>query len=122
MTKELFFGAVLKFVFGVAAVGILIFLPAGTFFYWNAWLFMGILFIPMFLAGIVMMLKKPELLRKRLNARERQPQQSLLIKLSGLMFLLGFILAGLNFRFQWIVLPDWVCWTGAAVFLFYYLL
>ncbi len=120
MTKELFFGAVLKFALGVAAVGILIFLPAGTFFYWNAWLFMGILFIPMFLAGVVLMCKNPQLLEKRLNARERQPQQSLLIKLSGLMFLLGFILAGLNFRFQWIVLPDWVCWTGAAVFLFSY--
>ena len=110
----------LKFALGVAAVGILIFLPAGTFFYWNAWLFMGILFIPMFLAGVVLMCKNPQLLEKRLNARERQPQQSLLIKLSGLMFLLGFILAGLNFRFQWIVLPDWVCWTGAAVFLFSY--
>lgn len=120
MTKELFFGAVLKFLLGAAAVGILLFLPAGTFLYWNAWLFMGILLIPMFFAGIVLMCKNPELLKKRLNAKERQPQQSLFIKLSAGMFLLGFILAGLNFRFRWIVLPDWVCWTGAAVFLLSY--
>lgn len=77
MTKELFYQAILKFVFGVLAIGILIFLPAGTFDYWNAWLFMGILFIPMFFAGIVMMIKNPELLKKRLNAKEQQSEQNL---------------------------------------------
>lgn len=122
MTKELFYQAILKFVFGVLAIGILIFLPAGTFDYWNAWLFMGILFIPMFFAGIVMMIKNPELLKKRLNAKEQQSEQNLVIKLSGLMFVVGFVIAGLNFRFQWIVLPDWVLWAGAIIFLLSYLL
>lgn len=122
MTKELFYQAILKFVFGIAAIGILIFLPAGTLDYWNAWLFMGILFIPMFFAGSVMAIKNPALLKKRLNAKEQQPEQNLVIKLSGLMFVMGFIIAGLNFRFQWIVLPDWVLWTGAVIFLLSYLL
>lgn len=122
MTKELFFQAILKFVLGVAITGMLIFLPAGTFHFWNAWLFMGTLFIPMFLAGIVMMVKNPELLKKRLNAKEQQPEQSLVIKLSGLMFVAGFVMAGFNFRFRWIVLPDWISWTGAILFLLSYLL
>lgn len=77
MTKKLFYQAILKFVLGVIMIGILIVLPAGTFDFWNAWLFMGILFIPMFFAGIVMMAKNPELLRKRLNAKEKQAEQSL---------------------------------------------
>lgn len=122
MTRGLLCQAILKFVLGVVIIGILIFLPAGTFDYWNAWLFMGILFIPMFFAGIVMMIKNPELLKKRLNAKEEQAEQSLVIKLSGLMFLLGFVIAGLNFRFKWIMLSDWVSWVGAAIFLFSYLL
>lgn len=122
MTRELFYQAILKFIFGVAVIGILIFLPAGSFHYWNAWLLMGILFIPMFFAGIVMMLKNPELLKKRLNAKEQQEEQNLVIKLSGLMFILGFIIAGLNFRFEWIILPGWVSGVGAAIFLFSYLL
>lgn len=122
MTKELFYQAILKFVFGVLAIGILIFLPAGTFDYWNAWLFMGILFIPMFFTGIVMMIKNPALLKKRLNAKEQQSEQNLVIKLSGLMFVAGFVIAGLNFRFQWIVLPDWILWAGAIIFLLSYLL
>lgn len=122
MTKELFYQAILKFVLGVAAIGILIFLPAGTMDYWNAWLFMGILFIPMFFAGIIMMFKAPGLLKKRLNGKEQQSEQKLVIKLSGLMFVMGFVIAGFNFRFQWIVLPDWVIWTGTIIFLFSYLL
>lgn len=122
MTRGLFYQAILKFILGVVIIGILIFLPAGTFDYWNAWLFMGILFIPMFFAGIIMMIKNPELLKKRLNAKEEQAEQSLVIKLSGLMFLLGFVIAGLNLRFKWIMLPDWVSWAGAVIFLFSYLL
>lgn len=97
-------------------------MPAGTFSYWNAWLLMGILFVPMLFAGIVMMLKNPELLRKRLSAKEQESEQKRVIKLSGLMFILGFVLAGLNFRFDWIILPDWVSWVGAAIFLVSYLL
>lgn len=122
MTRGLLYQAILKFALGVVIIGILIFLPAGTFDYWNAWLFMGILFIPMFFAGIVMMIKNPELLKKRLNAKEEQAEQSLVIKLSGLMFLLGFVIAGLNFRFKWIMLSDWVSWVGSAIFLFSYVL
>lgn len=122
MTKELFLQAITKFVLGVIIIGILLFLPAGSFHYWNAWLFMGILFVPMFLAGIVMMMKNPQLLQKRLYAKEKQTEQRLVIKLSGLMFVAGFVIAGLNFRFQWIVLPVQVVWTGAVLFLLSYLL
>ena len=86
MTKELFIQAIIKFVFGVILVGTLVFLPAGTISFWNGWLFMGILFVPMFGAGIVMMLKNPYLLQKRLDAKEKRGEQSLVIKLSGLMF------------------------------------
>ena len=122
MTKDLLYQAILKFVFGVVVIGILIFLPAGTFDYWNAWLFMGILFIPMFLAGIILMIKNPKLLEKRLRTKEQQPEQILVIKLGDLMFVMGFVIAGLNFRFQWIVLPDWVLWVSAIIFLLSYLL
>ena len=122
MTKKLFCQALWKFILGAAATGALIFLPAGTLHYWNAWLFIGILFVPMFCAGIVMMLKSPELLKKRLNAKEQQTEQSLVIKLSGLMFVVGFATAGFNFRFQWVILPGWVSWAAAGVFLFAYLL
>jgi len=107
---------------GVAAIGILIFMPAGTFHYRNAWLFMGVLFIPMLFAGIVIMLKNPTLLKKRLNAKEKQTEQNLVVKLSGLMFVLGFVTAGLNFRFEWIIMPDWISWIAAAAFLFSYML
>lgn len=122
MIKELFYQAILKFVLGVVVIGMLIFLPAGTFDYWNAWLFMGILFIPMLFGGIAMMIKNPKLLKKRLKAKEQQSEQNLVIKLSGLMFVMGFVMAGLNFRFQWIVLPDWVLWVSAIIFLLSYLL
>lgn len=122
MTKELFFQAIIKFVLGVIVIGILLFLPAGSFQYWNAWLFMGILFVPMFLAGIVMMMKNPQLLEKRLYAKEKQTEQRLVIELSGLMFVAGFVIAGLNFRFQWIVLPVQVVWAGAVFFLLSYLI
>ena len=122
MTKGLFFQAIFKFLAGVALLFLLIFLPAGTFDYWNAWLLMGILFVPMFFAGIVLMCKNPDLLRKRLNAKEKEAEQNLVIKLSGLMFLLGFVTAGLDFRFQWIVLPTWVSWAAAVAFLLLYLL
>lgn len=122
MTRQLFFQAIFKFLCGLLIVGLLLFLPAGTLNYPAGRLFMGILFIPMFLAGIVMMLKNPELLKKRLNAKEKQSEQNIVIKLSGLMFLVGFVAAGLNFRFQWIVLPDVTSWTAAVVFLAAYLL
>jgi len=122
MTGKLFCQAILKFILGAVLVGLLIFLPAGTVQYWNGWLLMGLLFIPMFFAGIVMILKNPELLKKRLNSRETQAEQSLVIQLSGLMFICGFVLAGLNFRFGWLILPDWAVWTAAVLFLLAYLL
>ena len=122
MTKGLFVQAIWKFALGVILIGLLLFLPAGSFAYWNAWLFMAVLFVPMFLAGIVMMVKNPELLRKRLNAREREAEQGTVIKLSGIMFILGFVVAGLNFRYGWMILPDCVSWAGAAVFLLAYAL
>ena len=120
MDAKLFSQAIVKFVSGLLIVGLLLFLPAGTFAFWQAWLLMGILFIPMFLAGLVMMQKSPALLRKRLDAREAQPEQRAVIALSGLMFLAAFIVAGLNFRFGWIVLPDWVSYVSAVVFLLAY--
>ena len=122
MTKDLFLQAIIKFIAGVILVGILIFLPAGTFAYSQGWLFMTILFVPMFGAGIVMMFKNPDLLRKRLNAKEKQAEQSVVVKLSGLMFLVCFVLAGLNFRFGWIILPGWVSKGAAILFLLSYLL
>ena len=117
MDGRLFAQAILRFLAGLLIVGALLFLPAGSFAYWQAWLLLGILFVPMFCAGLVMMAKSPELLRKRLNAKEEQNEQKTVIVLSGLMFLAAFVLAGLNFRFRWLVLPAWASWAAAAVFL-----
>lgn len=122
MTKKLFIQAMVKFLSGVLLVGLLIFLPAGTLSFWKGWLLMGILFIPMFIAGIIMLVKNPELLRKRLNAREQQTEQKQVIKLSGLMFILGFLLAGLDYRFTWYPLPDLVSRAAAVMFLLAYLM
>ena len=122
MTGKLFAQAIGKFVIGCALVGLLLFVPAGTIRYWNGWLLMAILFIPMFCAGIVMMLVNPELLRKRLNARESEMEQKQVIALSGAMFVAAFVVAGLNYRFGWIVMPRWTAWAAAAVFLLAYLL
>ncbi len=122
MTRKLFFQAIGKFAGGVILVGLLLFLPAGTFRYWNAWLLMAILFVPMFAAGLVMMRRDPELLKKRLNAKEDEREQREVVALSALMFLAAFLLAGLNFRFGWLALPPWLVWVGAAVFLAAYLM
>lgn len=119
---KLFVGAITKFLLGVALVGVLIFLPAGTLLFFNGWLLMGILFIPMFFAGIVMMIKNPRLLESRLNAKEKQQEQNLVVKLSGLMFLAGFIVAGLGVRFGWFTLPLGVSVAAAVVFLIAYAL
>ena len=122
MTKELFISAITKFAAGVLLVGLLIFVPAGTIHFPGGQLLMTVLFIPMFLAGIVMMLKNPALLRSRLKAKEKEADQDLVIKLSGLMFLVGFILAGLDFRFGWSNLPGWISTLGAVLFLSAYAL
>ena len=122
MDAKLFQQAIVKFLSGLLMVGLLLFLPAGTWAYWQGWLLMGILFIPMFIAGLVMMKKTPDLLRKRLDVREKQSEQKAVIALSGLMFLAAFVVAGLNIRFGWMVLPAWVSWAAAVVFLLAYAL
>ena len=122
MNRKLFFQAIAKFTLGVVLIGALIFLPAGTLNYPNGWLLMGILFVPMFCAGLVMMAKNPYLLEKRLDAREKEAEQSLVVKLSGLMFLAGFLLAGLDFRFGWLSLPRWVSIVATVLFLLSYVM
>ena len=122
MKKNLFAEAVSKFLLGVILVGLLIFLPAGTFRFFGGWLLMGILFAPMFCAGFVMLAKNPQLLKSRLDAKEKRTEQDLVVKLSGLMFLVGFVVAGLDFRFSWLPLPSWVNWVAAGLFLIAYLL
>ena len=117
---QLFVQACGKFFSGLLLVGILLFVPAGTIHYWNAWLLIGILFGPMFFAGIVLLFRSPDLLRKRLSARENEAEQ--VIAWSGLMFLAAFVLAGLNFRFKWIIMPVPIVWLAAALFLLAYLL
>ncbi len=122
MTLKLFFQAITKFLLGIAIVGLLIFSPAGSFNYFNGWLFMGILFVPITIAGTVMMFKNPELLEKRLNSKETEKDQNLVVKLSGLMFLAGFIVAGLGFRLDWYRLPTPASIGASVVFLIAYIL
>lgn len=122
MTFRFLISAILKFALGVILVGTLIFLPAGTLAYPAGWLLMGILFIPMFVAGLVMMVKNPALLSRRLEGKEKQREQDIVVKLSGLMFICGFVLAGLDFRFGWLTLPSFVPIVAAALFLLAYLL
>lgn len=122
MKKNLFLEAIAKFLLGVVLVGLLIFLPAGTLRYFGGWLLMVILFVPMFAAGLIMLVKNPGLLQSRLTAKETQREQNLVVKLSGLMFLVGFVVAGLDFRFIWLSLPSWVNWVAAGLFLIAYLL
>ena len=117
MDKKLFFQAITKVFFGIIIVGLLLFLPAGSLQYWNAWIFMGLLFIPMFIAGIVLMIKNPELLKRRLNAKEKQNEQKQVILFSGLMFIAGFITAGLDFRFEWFKLSNIVVIIASILFL-----
>ena len=121
MTTKLFIQAITKYIAGVLVAGVLIFLPAGKLFF-NGVLFMGLLFIPMFLAGIVLMIKNPELLKIRLNAKEKLAEQGIVIKLSGLMFVAGFVVAGLGYRFQWYILPISLTIIAAVVFLVAYAL
>lgn len=122
MNKELFIKAITRFLAGVLLLGCLLFLPAGTLNYPQGKLLMGILFVPMFLAGLVMLKKNPELLRKRLNAKEKESEQRQVILFSGIMFLAAFISAGLSFRFQFLMLPWAISIIGAIVFLASYAL
>ena len=120
MTKKLFIQAIGKFIFGVILLGVLVFVPAGTINYPNGWLLITVLFFPMFVAGLVMMFKNPELLKKRLNAKEEEKEQKTVVALSGAMFATAFVAAGLSFRFKWLVLPKWAVMIGTIVFLFAY--
>ena len=122
MSLKLFFQAILKFLLGIVLVGVLVFLPAGTFKYLYGWVFMSILFVPMFIAGVVMMFKNPYLLKSRLDAKEKQKEQNLVVKLSGLMFFAGFVVAGLGVRFNWYLLPKSVVIVASVVFLIAYVL
>ena len=120
--KKLFAQAISKYLLGVFLVGTILFLPAWSFSYWNAWLFMGILFVPMFIAGIVMLGKNPELLQKRLDAKEKEAEQKSVVASSGLMFLASFIVAGLDWRFGWTNMPNWMVWAATGLFLLSYVL
>ncbi|MBP5291960.1 MAG: isoprenylcysteine carboxylmethyltransferase family protein [Lachnospiraceae bacterium] len=122
MDSKLFVQGITRFAAGLLLMGIILFLPAGTFSYWQAWLLMGILFIPMFIAGLVMMMKSPDLLRKRLSVDEKQNEQKMVIMLSGLMFTAAFVAAGLSRRFGKFMLPSWVSWAATVVFLASYIL
>jgi protein-S-isoprenylcysteine O-methyltransferase Ste14 len=122
MNMKLFFQAIIKFVLGVLIIGALLFIPANTIYYWNGWLFMGLLFVPMFIAGIILMLKNPELLKKRLNAKEKENEQKQVIAFSGLMFLVGFIIAGLNYKYNWIIIPNIVVIVSSILFILAYIL
>ena len=120
MNQKLFIQAITKFLAGLVLISVLLFLPAGTLHYKNGWIFIGVLFIPMLIMGIVLITKNPELLQKRLNARESESDQKKVVAFSGIMFLLGFITAGLNYRFQWLMLSDWFVIVFSLVFLLGY--
>ena len=111
-----------KFFAGLVLVGLLLFLPAGTIHYPCGWLLMAVLFVPMFIVGVLMLLRSPELLKRRLNAKEKETEQKKVVALSGVMFIVAFVVAGLNFRYSWIAMPTWSVWSAVAVFLLSYIM
>ena len=119
---KLFASAIVKFLMGFVLVGLLLFLPAGTIHYSCGWLLMAVLFVPMFITGLVMLFRSPELLKKRLDAKEKETEQKSVVALSALMFIAAFVVAGLNFRYSWTVMPSWVVWSAVAVFLLSYIM
>ena len=119
---QLFFSALARCIAGLLIFGLSLFLPAGTMDYPNAWLLIAVLFVPMVIAGVVMAICAPELLRKRINAKEKEKEQKQVVALSGLMFIAAFVVAGLNSRFGWGVMPDWLVWPAVVVFLLAYLM
>ncbi len=122
MSKKLFIQAVGKFLCGLLLFAALLFVPAGTIRYPEAWLLISVLFIPMFIAGLILMFKNPGLLEKRLNAKEEEKEQKAVVAFSGIMFFAAFVIAGLNFRFKWLVLPRWAVIAGAVIFMLAYIM
>lgn len=122
MNRNLLIQALVKLSAGIILVGLMVFLPAGSFGYWQGWLLMGVLFVPMLIAGVVMMVKNQGLLRKRLDAKEKEGEQKTVVALSGVLFVVSFVTAGLNWRYGWWMLPDWVVWVAAAIFILSYTL
>lgn len=122
MNSNLLVQALVKLSAGIILVGLMVFLPAGSFGFWQGWLLMGVLFVPMLIAGVVMLVKNQELLRKRLNAREKEGEQKRIVALSGVLFIVSFVTAGLNWRYGWWMLPDWVVWVAVTIFILSYIL
>lgn len=122
MKNNLFFQALTKFMAGLAVVIALLFIPAGTFVYWQAWLFIAVLFGPMFIVGLILLKRNPDLLRKRIENKEKEGEQRSVVAMSSMLFAAMFITAGLNRRFDWLMLPDWLVITAAAVFLLGYVM
>lgn len=114
--------ALIKYLVGVVMVGALVMLPAGSAEYWQGWLFMAVLFIPIFIVGVVMFVRSPELLEKRLRAKEGASEQSIVVRLSGLLFIAAFVIAGFNWRYGWCVLPEWAVWSAVVLFVAGYML
>lgn len=119
---KLALNALTKFIFGLILVGLLLFLPAGSFAYPNGWLFIGLLFVPMLFLGVVLLIKSPKLLEKRLGAKEKENTQKRVVAVSGLLFVVGFVIAGLDYRFGWSNVPTWVVIAASVVLLISYAL
>ena len=119
---KLMASAGIKLLMGLVLVGLLIFLPAGTLHFFNGWLFMAVLFVPMFIAGVVMALCSPQLLKKRLDAKEKEDEQKNVVAMSSIMFIAAFVVAGFNYRYAWIVMPSWAVWSAVALFLLSYIM
>ena len=117
---KLMASAGIKLLMGLVLVGLLIFLPAGTLCFFNGWLLVAVLFVPMLIAGVVMALCSPELLKKRLNAKEKEAEQRNVVAMSAIMFVAAFVVAGFNFRYSWIVMPSWAVWSAVVLFLLSY--
>ena len=120
MNIKLLFSAVVKFLAGVLMISLLLFIPAGTLYYPKAWLLLGVMFVPMLILGIILMAKSPELLAKRLNSKEKENTQKTVVALSLLMFIAGFVVSALDFRFSWFPVPDFVSYIAAVIFIFGY--
>ena len=119
---KLMASAGIKLLMGLVLVGLLIFLPAGTMHFFNGWLLVTVLFVPMLIAGVVMLLCAPDLLRKRLNAKEKEKEQKSVVAMSAALFVAAFVVAGFNYRYGWIVMPAWAVWSAVALFLLSYIM